>query len=202
MYPPHRNDPRNGASALAGAWRKQRQEQEAEAVARGKYQRWLEPDGLMLLAAWARDGLSDEQLARKIGISCSTLYEWKNRFSEISEALARGKEPVDIEVENALHKLALGYMAQVQKTFKLKRVYFDAIGHRCEEEYLETGYDEVHVPANVNAQKFWLANRRPEVWRERVENKFMTTDVEDLSPLAELLGARKIGFDREGEVST
>lgn len=157
-------------------------------MATGKFQKWLTPDGLMLLEAWARDGLSDEQIARKIGISCSTLYEWKKRFSEFSEALARGKEPVDVEVENALHKLALGYTVPVQKTFKVKRVYFDERGRRCEAEELAVGYDEVHVPANVNAQKFWLANRKPEVWREKVEAE---VSGEALERAREILGGVK-----------
>lgn len=76
-------------------------------MAKGKYQRWLEPDGLLLLEGWARDGLTDEQLAEKIGITATTLYEWKNRFPEISEALKKGKEAVDYEVENALLSKAL-----------------------------------------------------------------------------------------------
>lgn len=76
-------------------------------MAKGKYQRWLESDGLLLLEGWARDGLTDEQLAEKIGITSTTLYDWKNRFPEISEALKKGKEVVDYEVENALLKKAL-----------------------------------------------------------------------------------------------
>lgn len=71
-------------------------------MAKGKYQRWLEPDGLTLLEGWARDGLTDEQIAKKMGITAKTLYEWKNRYSEICEALKKGKEVVDYEVENAL----------------------------------------------------------------------------------------------------
>ena len=78
-------------------------------MAKGKYQRWLEPDGLLLLEGWARDGLTDEQIAGNVGITATTLYEWKNRFPEISEALKKGKEIVDIQVENALLKRALGY---------------------------------------------------------------------------------------------
>lgn len=78
-------------------------------MAKGKYQEWLEPDGLLKLEAWARDGLTDEDLAKKLGIVSSTLYEWKKKYSEISEALKRGKEVTDIEVENALLKRALGY---------------------------------------------------------------------------------------------
>jgi len=157
-------------------------------MATGKYQKWLTPDGLMLLTAWARDGLSDEQIARKIGISRSTLSAWKVSYPDISDALARGKEPVDVEVENALHKLALGYTVPVQKTFKVKRTYFDDMGRRCEAEELAVGYDEVHVPANVNAQKFWLANRKPEVWREKVEAE---VSGEALDRAREILGGVK-----------
>lgn len=32
-------------------------------MAKGKYSRWLERDGLTMLEGWARDGLSDEQIA-------------------------------------------------------------------------------------------------------------------------------------------
>lgn len=157
-------------------------------MATGKFQKWLTPDGLMLLMAWARDGLSNEQIARKCGINPDTLYAWKKRYPEISEALARGKEPVDVEVENALRKLALGYTVPVQKTFKVKRVYFDDRGRRCEAEELAVGYDEVHVPANVNAQKFWLANRKPEAWREKVEAE---VSGEALDRAREILGGVK-----------
>lgn len=76
-------------------------------MAKGKYQEWLEPDGLLLLEGWARDGLTDEQIAHNMGIVTSTLYDWKKKYSEISEALKKGKEVVDIEVENALLKSAL-----------------------------------------------------------------------------------------------
>lgn len=76
-------------------------------MSKGKYEKWLEPDSLILLKAWARDGLTDEQISQKMGIAVSTLYDWKNKYSEFSEALKKGKEVVDIEVENALYKLAI-----------------------------------------------------------------------------------------------
>lgn len=76
-------------------------------MAKGKYEKWLEPDNLLLLEAWARDGLTDEQIASNIGIRRETLCEWKKKYPNISNALKRGKEVVDIEVENALHKLAV-----------------------------------------------------------------------------------------------
>ena len=76
-------------------------------MAKGKYKKWLEPEGLIRLEGWARDGLTDEQIAINMGIATGTLYDWKAKFEEISEALKKGKEVVDYEVENALVKEAL-----------------------------------------------------------------------------------------------
>lgn len=78
-------------------------------MAKGKYEYWLTPDGLLRLEAYARDGLTDEQIAKNIGISRETLYQWKQKYSDISDTLKRGKEVVDIAVENALLKRAMGY---------------------------------------------------------------------------------------------
>lgn len=76
-------------------------------MAKGKYHRWLETDGLLLLEGWARDGLTDEQIAHNMGIATGTLYEWKKQFCDISESLKKGKEVVDYQVENALLRSAL-----------------------------------------------------------------------------------------------
>lgn len=74
-----------------------------------KYEIWLESDNLLRLEGWARDGLTDEQIAHNIGINRTTLYAWKAKYTDFSDALKRGKEVVDILVENALLKSAMGY---------------------------------------------------------------------------------------------
>ena len=75
---------------------------------RNKYDYWLTEDGLLLLQGWARDGLTDEQIAHNVGINVATLYTWKNKYSEIYDTLKQTKEIVDRQVENALHKKAKG----------------------------------------------------------------------------------------------
>ena len=40
-------------------------------------------------------------------ISPSTLYEWKKKYSEISEALKEGKDLPDIKMENALYEAGM-----------------------------------------------------------------------------------------------
>lgn len=76
-------------------------------MAKGKYEYWLTSEGLTLLEGWARDGLTDEQIAQKISIAPSTLYLWKRDHEEISEALKKGKEVVDYAVETVLLNKAL-----------------------------------------------------------------------------------------------
>lgn len=132
-------------------------------MAKGKFHRWLEPDNLIKLEAWARDGLTDEQIASNMGITTSTLYEWKKRFSVITEALKSGKEIVDIQVENALLKRALGYTYTETKTEKSKK----------DGEKITVTVKQV-IP-DVTAQIYWLKNRRTDKWRDRREVDFEQT---------------------------
>ena len=74
-----------------------------------KYTYWLTEEGLALIEGWARDGLTDKQIAHNIGIAEQTLNVWKKQFSSFSESLKKGKEVVDRQVENALLKKALGF---------------------------------------------------------------------------------------------
>ena len=53
---------------------------------------------------WARQGLRDEDIAKKLGISKDTFYEYKKMFPDFSDAIKRGKAPIDFEVENKLLK--------------------------------------------------------------------------------------------------
>lgn len=124
-------------------------------MANGKYQEWLTPEGLIKLEGWARDGLTDEQISQQIGISTSTLYAWKEKHSEISEALKRGKEIVDRQVENALLKRALGYEYTEQK------IEVDESGRKKVSQTIK------QVVPDTTAQIFWLKNRKPEQWRDR-----------------------------------
>ena len=78
-----------------------------EVARRSKYDQWLTDDGITLIRGWARDGLTNEQIAHNMGIAAGTLYGWQNKYVKIDEALRQSKEIVDYEVENALLKAAL-----------------------------------------------------------------------------------------------
>ncbi len=128
-------------------------------MAKSKVEYWLTNEGLTLLESWARDGLIDEQIAKNIGIRRQTLYTWKKKYSDIDVALKKGKEVVDIEVENALLKRAIGYDIEIKEE-KLDR---DGFVHELKRT--------VHVAGDVTAQIYWLKNRLPEKWREKQKEK-------------------------------
>ena len=136
---------------------------------------WLEKDKLILLEGWARDGLTDEQIAKNIGINRTTLYDWKKKEINIADALKKGKEVVDFEVENALLKKALGY------TITLKEEKLDKDG--C----IHTLEKDVHIPPDTTAQIFWLKNRQVKKWRDKVE----IADNDAIKKLDELLEAQR-----------
>ena len=132
-------------------------------MAKGKYQKWLEPENLILLQGWARNGLTDEQIAKNMGISRSTLAEWKKKYSDISDTLKKGKDVVDIEVENALLKKALGY------SYKETTKELSVDKETGESKLIVTKEVTKHIAPDTAAGIFWLKNRRPDEWRDRVQ---------------------------------
>lgn len=156
---------------------------------KGKYYNWLTEEGLIKLEGWARDGLTDEQIAQNIGISRSTLNEWKKKFSDISDALKKGKEVVDRQVENALLKRALGYSYD---EVTQERIFNEETGRV---ELIPVKVVTKEVQPDTTAQIFWLKNRRPDLWRDRKEldanvkhenNPFQELTTEELKKLADI----------------
>lgn len=121
-------------------------------MAKGRAEEWQEEEKLLLLEGWARDGLTDEQIAENVGISVRTLYRWKIQYCQICHALKKGKDAADREIENALFKRAKGYDF-IETRIKKKN------GVVVEENTITK-----HIPGDTTAQIFWLKNRKPEYW--------------------------------------
>jgi len=153
-------------------------------MAKGKYKEWLTPEGLALVEGWARDGLSEEQIAHNMGISRQTLNDWKNKYDDISYTLKRGKEVIDRFVENALLKRATGY--------KYDEITHENVWNEKKGEFVLVPVKVVtkEVAPDTTAQIFWLKNRKPAEWRDKqqiehsggMNNK--TEIVNDLSKLS------------------
>lgn len=131
-------------------------------MASGKYHDWLTEEGLLKIEGWARDGLTDEQIAHNIGIRRETLYDWKKKYPNITNVLKQGKEVVDRQVENALYRTAIGFEYE-------------------EETVTNDGMivtTKKYSKPNTTAQIFWLKNRKPHEWRDKQEIENTNRNIE------------------------
>lgn len=120
-------------------------------------------DKLILIEGWARDGLTNEQIAENLGIGKTTFYKMIKEHSELFERLKKGKEVIDYEVENALLKRALGYKYE-EKTYE--SIYNKELDMHTEKL---TKRVTKQVAPDTTALIFWLKNRKPKQWRDKVD---------------------------------
>ena len=123
---------------------------------RGKYYTEVEPR-LAEIEGWARQGLIDKQIAKNLGVGYSTFRNYKDIHQALQASLKKGKEVIDIEVENALLKRALGYeYEEIQTTTEDDAV----LGKK--EKVVKT---KKHIAADTTAIAIWLNNRQPGKWK-------------------------------------
>lgn len=155
-------------------------------IAKGKYHIWLQEDNLIRIESWARMGLTNEQIAKNIGVNADTFYTWLKKYPEISESIKKGKAPIDFEVENALFKRAIGYEYEEVETT------IEEIDGKQRKRIKKI--KKVALP-ETSAMIFWLKNRKPEQWRKLnpvVEAK-LNAETEKLLKEAENLSLETTG---------
>ncbi len=136
-------------------------------------------------------GATDAQLADFFGVDERTINRWKQRHPEFCQSLKEGKAEADARVAESLYRRALGYTHPAEDI----RVVDDAVVRT------ET---EKHYPPDTTACIFWLKNRQPAMWRDKVavsgdpdgppiRTEEVNRDPEHLTELA-----RRIAFILEG----
>lgn len=132
---------------------------------------WEKPEKIELLTAWARDGLSMEEIARKMGISRKTLYSYMDSSLHILHSLRKGKEESDSEVENTLFKKCNGFIQEVLKPMKIRKAEYDPETGKKICDYDEIVYvkDQIYVQPDTVAIKYYLSNRKPDKWKDKIE---------------------------------
>ena len=101
---------------------------------------WGTVEKLQLLEEWSTQGLYIKDIAAKMGVSVSTVYDWMNKNPEIAAAIKKGRDKSIDMVENALFKSAIN--------------------------------------GNVTAMIFYLKNRAPERYKDRVDNNINTDNMD------------------------
>lgn len=125
---------------------------------------WLDEDKLLLLECWMRDGYTYGDIANKIGVSLSTLKNWRIQYPEIEQALKNGKEITDYKVENALLKSALGYRTKESK------VIMELNKRTGKMETIKKETTLKDIAPNPTSCQVWLYNRVPDKWKRNRDN--------------------------------
>lgn len=179
---------------------------------RTSWKQWYSPENLELVEGWARDGLSDEQIAKNIGISVPTLYNWKKTHLEFLKSFKKGKQVVNVELENALFKKAIGAKTTTT-TYRVSKVdenVLKARRLRFADKYMKDHPDadkkealiaatenvdthekivwsivENQLPPDVGALMFLMKNRMPEKYREKSYQELNHAQAEQAKAQAE-----------------
>lgn len=179
---------------------------------RTSWKQWFSPENVELVEGWARDGLSDAQIAKNIGINVSTIYDWKRQHPEFLNAFKKGKQVVNVELENALFKKAVGAKTSTT-TYRVSKVdenVLKARRLRYADKYLQdhpgankkealiaaTEHVDTHekivwsivenqLPPDVGALMFLLKNRLPEKYREQSYQELNHAQAEQAKAQAE-----------------
>ncbi len=112
---------------------------------------------------YCKKGLINTEIAKKLGITVSTLYEWLNLYSELRDTVKDGKKNVDDQIEQALYNTAKGGLKFTETTRELAR------DGDCKGKMVKTKTVKKVMLPNARAQEFWLKNRRPKDFRDRHE---------------------------------
>ncbi len=109
----------------------------------------------------AKLGFTDEKLAAALGVSRSTISEWKRTDPEFSATLKAAKSQADAKVIDSLYHRAIGF----------------------------TAIDGSYHPPHPTAIIFYLKNRMPTEWRDITRSEISGVDgapIQTAAPMVQL----------------
>lgn len=122
---------------------------------------------LILVAKWRRDGAEINEIAEKLGLSRTTVFKYQNDYADFANALKKGKEIVDSEVENSLVKECIGYTYD-ETTTTTTAIVDKETGQITSLEKIETKKTTKYARPSVTAIAYYLNNRLPNKWKNKV----------------------------------
>jgi len=126
--------------------------------------KWMEldmPSKLEAVTGWAKQGSTNEEIAKMLGVSLAVLYDWKNKYPEFKEAIKKGKVVADGELLNSAFLQSTGFRYTEEQAIKVK----------CgkDQERIEIVEVEKFMPPNPTMSIFMLKNRLPEQYKDKRE---------------------------------
>ena len=137
-------------------------------------------------------GATDKEMANFFEVSEQTLNAWKKEFPKFFESLKAGKEQADANIASKLYHRAMGYSHK------------ETITASYQGQITDTLEVDKHYAPDTTAAIFWLKNRNPKRWRDRVEHTgadggpIAIADISDDEKLA-LIQRVAGGADKDGD---
>lgn len=139
------------------------------------------PEILGRLEQLAASGLNNKNICEALGIGQKTFYEWMERHPQFAHSIKKYRGLADIEVENALYKNAIGYNF-IEKEKEARKINGEYV-------LVNTKETEKHIPGNSVAQIFYLKNRMPERYKDKIETQISLAN--DISQIAFVIKRRE-----------
>jgi DNA-binding XRE family transcriptional regulator len=105
-----------------------------------------------------KEGKTDKQAAKIVGIAESTINNWKRDNPKFLESIKESKKSIDEEVEAALLDNARGY------TYNETKALTVSAGQGLGSDVQIVNYQQFK-PGETKAQIYWLQNRNSERWK-------------------------------------
>lgn len=129
---------------------------------KSKVNDWLTEDALAMITGWARDKLTEKQIAeQKMEVNYSTFNDWKQKYPQLSQAIKKGRTPVAEKIEDNLYSRC--EWREVNETFVEERRGKDG-------QIIETKRRMIKrwVPPSDTAMIFALKQLKREKWGEKI----------------------------------
>lgn len=123
------------------------------------------------------NGATDAEVADACGVSHRTICTWRHRYPQFDAVRVLAKEAFDGGAERKLAERAYGYDFQEEQVFVRAERYEEVItapdgtvtrksGTRSKVIRVEV---RKHLPPSETALIFWLKNRKPNEWRDKLD---------------------------------
>lgn len=145
----------------------------AKAGRKSKYDEYVKPH-LEQITEWSRSGATEKEISTALGVALSTFSDYKNKYSELSDALRAGRQTVILNVKAALYKKAIGFE------------YEEKRGVKKGDKVVSTEIYKRYSPPDTIAAAMLLRNYDDE-WRDKdsVQTDFKRQEIEIKKALAE-----------------
>jgi len=127
----------------------------------------------------AKRGDTDVEISEIIGVSAKTIYNWKKGDNEFLRALKENKDAADDLVEAALYQRATGYT--IPDGYEFVRDDDGVIVKDPKTGRPKRKLKTKHYAPDIQAQSFWLTNRRKGDWKNKQEHSVDPDTLTDFS---------------------